>query len=304
MAWRLIKHEARTRTISRWTQLSGHRIRQLYKSYSSKQHKRVTRHRGMSPYKLEMIMSSPRLRCEAAMFAAICRSLQVLPEDRLGDPERTLPGVERGERLCEAFEWFCFDVPDTKLTLEHGLLLINELARGELVRLGGCRTCRGVILVDRLSTGRLDCVFCSTKIDNVERMSVVRAQAQFSLNSRESRGHSPERSLGERHRSQQAHVNATEDTPHQLSCFDDGQDLGVSSGGNERQLGQGGNHYHVSSEVPARRLPADEGISPNLPLFEEFDDGVDGRRIHTPLQTSNKVLQSHIDAVRHLPEET
>jgi hypothetical protein len=273
LAWRLIKHEARTRTISRWTQLSGHRIRQLYKSYSSKQHKRVTRHRGMSPYKLEMIMSSPRLRCEGAMFAAICRSLEVLPDDRLGDPERTLPGVERGELLCEAFEWFCFDAPDTKLTLEHGLLVINELARGELVRLGACRTCRGVILLDRLSTGRLDCVFCSTKLDNVEGMSIVHAQAQFSRNSGESRGHNPERCFGERRRGQQAHVNSTEATPHQLSCFDECQDLGVANGGNVRQLGQGAEHYRVSSEVPARRLPDDEGKSPNLTLFEEFDDG-------------------------------
>lgn len=273
LAWRLIKHEARTRTISRWTQLSGHRIRQLYKSYSSRQHKRVTRHRGMSPYKLEMIMSSPRLRCEGAMFAAICRSLDVLPEDRVADPERTLPGIERGELLCEAFEWFCFDVPDTKLTLEHGLLLINELARGELVRLGACRTCRGVILLDRLSTGRLHCVFCSTKLDNVERMSVVHAEALFSRDSGESLVDSPERKLGEGRRGQQVHVNPTEATPHQLSCFDECQNLGVVSRGNVGQLGQGTEQYRASSEVPARKLPDNEGMSPNLTLFEEFDQG-------------------------------
>lgn len=223
-------------------------------------------------------MSSPRLRCEGAMFAAICRSLQVLPEDRLGDPERMLPGVERGELLCEAFEWFCFDVPDTKLTFEHGLLLINELARGELVRLGACRTCRGVILLDRLSTGRLDCVFCSTKLDNVERMSVVHAQAQFSRNSGESLVDSPERHLGEPRRGQQVHVNPTETTPHQLSCFDESQNLGVASGGHVRQLGQGTEQYRASSEVPTRQLSDNERMSPNLTLFEEFDES----RITTP----------------------
>lgn len=185
LAWRLIRHEARTRTISRWTQLSGHRIRQLYKSYSSKQHRRVTRHRGMSPYKLEMIVSSPRLRCEGAMFAAICRTLQVLPQERLRDPDSVLPSVERGELLCEAYEWFCFDVPDTRLTFEHGLLLINELAHGELVRLGACRICRGVILLDRLSTGRLRCVFCSTASYNKEQMSVIPTDAELSRSSDE-----------------------------------------------------------------------------------------------------------------------
>lgn len=185
LAWRLITHEARTRTISRWTQLSGHRIRQLYKSYSSKQHKRVTRHRGMSPYRLETILSSPRLRCEGAMFAAICRSLHALPREQLSDPDSALPSVERGEILCEAYEWFCFDVPDTRLTFEHGLLLINELARGELVRLGTCRRCHGVILLDRLSTGRLQCVFCSTAISGKEQASVIHTDADLSGDSGE-----------------------------------------------------------------------------------------------------------------------
>jgi hypothetical protein len=161
LAWRFIGHEARTRTISRWTQLSGHRIRALYNSYSS-QSKRVTRHRGMSPYKLESILNSPRLRCEGAMLAAICRFLNVLPQAALSDPERALPSVERGELLCQAYEFFRFEVPDTRLTFEHALLLVNELARGELVTLGHCRTCRGVILRDRLSTRRSPCVFCST----------------------------------------------------------------------------------------------------------------------------------------------
>jgi len=162
LAWRLIGHEARTRTISRWTQLSGHRIRALYKSYSSQQPKRVIRHRGMSPYKLESILNSPKLRCEGAMLAAICRFLNVLPQGPQKDPERTLPNVERGELLCQAYEWFRFDVSDTRLTFEHALLLVNELARGELVSLGKCRTCQGVILRDRLSTRRLQCVYCST----------------------------------------------------------------------------------------------------------------------------------------------
>ena len=183
LAWRLIRHEARTRTICQWTQLSGHRIRQLYKSYSSKQQQRVTRHRGMSPYKLEIILSSPRFRCEGAMFAAICRSLHVLPQERLSDPDSALPSVERGELLCRAYEWFCFDVPDTRLTLEHGLLLINELARGELVRLGACCVCRGVILLDRLSTGRLRCVFCSSSVS--KQTAVLPTETEFSGNSRE-----------------------------------------------------------------------------------------------------------------------
>lgn len=170
LAWRMITLEARTRTISRWTGLSGHRIRALYKSYAgSGKDKRVARHRGMAPYKLETILASPQLRCEAAIFAGICRSIRALPERTLEDVEHMLPSLERGELLCEAYEWFRNEVPNTKLTFEHGLLLISELARGQEVRLGTCQSCGGVILLDRLSLGRLECVFCTTGIEEEQR---------------------------------------------------------------------------------------------------------------------------------------
>lgn len=157
----------------------------------------------MSPYKLEWILNSPKLRCEGAMLGAICRYLNISPQIRMADPERALPSIERGELLCEAYEWFRFDVPDTRLTFEHALLLVNELARGELVLLGRCQTCRGVILLDRLSTRRLHCVFCSTGLRGDDRMP--RPQA-------------PE--LGcERGSAQQ--VCPRESTPHQLSCLEE-----------------------------------------------------------------------------------
>jgi hypothetical protein len=253
LAWRLIKHEARTRTISRWTQLSGHRIRQLYKSYSWKQHKRVTRHRGMSPYRLEMILSSPRSRFEAALFAAICRSLQVLPTGQLSDPERVLPGVERGELLCEAFEWFRFDVPDTKLTIEHGLLVISELARGELIHLGACRTCRGVILVDRLSTGRLECVFCSTKVESVGSISVLHATAETSRRSVTPLRSCPTRDL-EDGGSSRVNTDPAESTPRQLSWLDESENLSRGCNSNLREPIERTHDAGATSESPERQV--------------------------------------------------
>jgi hypothetical protein len=288
LAWRLIKHEARTRTISRWTQLSGHRIRQLYKSYSSRQHKRVTRHRGMSPYKLEMILSSPRLRCEAAMFAAICRSLQVLPTGQLSDPERVLPGVERGELLCVAFEWFRFDVPDTKLTIEHGLLLINELARGELIHLGACRTCQGVILLDRLSTGRLDCVFCSTKVDSVERMSVVHADAQLSCRNSTPLPSYRTRELVEGGNSH-VHVDALEPTPYQLSWLDDCEALTGRCNSNLHESAERTHDRDSTSEVLERQATGDHDGSLTLSLFGKLQDRRDRTRANRAHAAANKL---------------
>lgn len=116
----------------------------------------------MSPYRLDVILHSPQKRCEAAMFAALCRALRVMPELHAAEMERTLPNVQRGELLCEAYEWFKFDVPDAELTLEQGILLLVELARGEHVHLAACPTCEGVMLIDPLAVGHQECVFCAT----------------------------------------------------------------------------------------------------------------------------------------------
>lgn len=90
-------------------------------------------------------------------------------------------------------------MPDTRLTFEHALLLVNELARGELVLLGRCQTCRGVILLDRLSTRRLHCVFCSTGLRNPQGM--------------------PDPQPAERGSDQQ--ICPRQSTPYQLSCLEE-----------------------------------------------------------------------------------
>lgn len=161
LAWRLIQYEVRTRTISSWTQLAPHRIRALYNSYATRDHASVKRRRGVSPYRLEIILDSTRLRLEAAIFAALCTSLDVLPKEKLREPERSLPNLDRGELLCDAYAWFRAEVPTARLTLEQGLLVLNELALGKQVDLAGCRSCGGVILSDRLSHNRFECAFCA-----------------------------------------------------------------------------------------------------------------------------------------------
>lgn len=179
LAWRLIQYEVRTRTISTWTQLAPHRIRALYKSYTTQDHSAVKRRRGLSPYRLEIILDSTRLRLEAAIFAALCRSLELLPKERVSEPERNLPNLDRGELLCDAYAWFRVEIPPAKLTLEQGLLVLNELARGEQIGLASCRSCGGVILSDRLSHGRLECAFCArTDREQTEIAAGKRAPSQ------------------------------------------------------------------------------------------------------------------------------
>jgi hypothetical protein len=111
LAWRLIQYEVRTRIISAWTQLAAHRIRALHKSYTTQSNADVKRRCGLSPYRLEIILDSTRLRFEAAMFTALCESLDVLPKETLHHPGRSLPSLERGELLCEAYARFRTDIP-------------------------------------------------------------------------------------------------------------------------------------------------------------------------------------------------
>jgi hypothetical protein len=52
-------------------------------------------------------------------------------------------------------------VPDTEITLEHAILLLTELVRGEQMELGRCLTCQVLILVDRLSVAAKECAHCA-----------------------------------------------------------------------------------------------------------------------------------------------
>jgi hypothetical protein len=121
----------------------------------------------------------------------------------------------------------------TRLTFEHALLLINELARGELLQLGACRTCRGVILLDRLSTGRRECVFCSTRVESNEPMAVLDKLPEL-LGDR-GKEFVDRRALREHLRDQRVRVAPTHATPHQLSLLSECSDLDVTTVENQRE---------------------------------------------------------------------
>jgi len=72
LAWRMLTHEARTHTVSRWTGLSERRVRALVQRYALPSETGVKRPRGKSPYKIDALLRSPSLRVEAAVFAHAC----------------------------------------------------------------------------------------------------------------------------------------------------------------------------------------------------------------------------------------
>jgi hypothetical protein len=161
LALRFIQHEARTRTIRTWTGLTDDRIRKLYRSYICDDDGAMpARHRGKSPQQPTFFIRTPQMRQETSVLASICYLLGVMPPNRVADAQRSLPGMQRGEALCEAFEHYRRQVPAPRISFEHAVYLVTALARGDELRAISCADCNGLIVVDRFATHVRRCLAC------------------------------------------------------------------------------------------------------------------------------------------------
>ena len=159
LALRFMRHEARTHTIRKWTGLTDDRIRKLYRAYLEQEPGQLSRHRGKSPGQASYFIRTPRVQQEAAVLASLYCMLGALPV--LVDAESPVPGVARGERLCQAFEAYLTFVQSAQISFEHAVLLINELGRGVEIKLGDCMICGGLVVVDGLAIRDIRCNRCS-----------------------------------------------------------------------------------------------------------------------------------------------
>jgi hypothetical protein len=161
LALRFIRHEARTHTIRAWTGLTDDRIRKLYRSYlNEKAEEPVPRHRGKSPQQPGFFTRTPRIQHETALLASLYCLLGLVPGRSLPDGGRTLPGVIRGEMLCQAFEVYRAIVPTPQISFEHAVFLVTSLMRGEVLKVAGCSECSSVLVVDRLRLRDALCLYC------------------------------------------------------------------------------------------------------------------------------------------------
>ncbi len=161
LALRFMRHEARTHTIRKWTGLTDDRIRKLYRAYLEQAPGQLARHRGKSPGQPSYFIRTPRVQQESAVLASLYCMLGALPAQVAVEAEGSLPGVARGERVCQAFEAYITLVPNWQITFEHAVLLINELARGVEIKLGDCMICGGLLVVDGLAFRDIRCSRCS-----------------------------------------------------------------------------------------------------------------------------------------------
>src|SRR5580700_3367895 len=133
LALRFLRHEARTQTIRVWTGLSDDRIRKLYRSYLSQARRYLPRHRGKSPHQIAYFTRSLRLQEETAVLASVLSLLGVVPAAAPAPPataaaaDAALPGLTRGELLCQAFEVFRLLLPAAQISFEHAVFLAPAL---------------------------------------------------------------------------------------------------------------------------------------------------------------------------------
>jgi Flagellar transcriptional activator (FlhC) len=165
LALRLMQHEARTQTIRHWTGLNDNRIRHLYHSYlREKGGKHVVRHRGRTPHQPALFVKSIRSRREASLLASFCQLAGLLtrPEPgRAREPAR----LQRGQMLCDVYEWYRTFVPDPLLSVDHTVLLVRALTRADEIQLTHCPGCSAAIVADRFACRPTRCFACSDEGD-------------------------------------------------------------------------------------------------------------------------------------------
>jgi hypothetical protein len=161
LAIRLIRLEARTRTIHRWTGLSDDRIRKLYRSYLRDNQASVRRHRGKSPQRSSVFLGTGRTARHATALASLLSAIGALPaptnKDRGGRPALS------GDLVCDAYEAYCSLLPSREIGFEHAVLLASALSSGRDLRLVGCRFCASPVLAEAVSLRLPVCERCAPR---------------------------------------------------------------------------------------------------------------------------------------------
>jgi hypothetical protein len=125
LALRLIRHEARTRTIRSWTGLTDDRIR------------------------------------EAAGLATLLCILGLLKRESAG-AAGAVEQLRWGERFCEAYETFASLFEHPQISFEHACHLLRSLEKQNEICLDDCEGCGSLLVVMRYAERPKACEFCAS----------------------------------------------------------------------------------------------------------------------------------------------
>lgn len=163
LALRMIRHEARTRTIKACTGLSDDRIRKLYATYfRGSGRAAVKRRRGKSPRQVSLFVKNPLNQLEATTLIALyCASLLL----RVDGNNRIhacwpRPDVEYGHRACRAYETYRLLHPSPRLTFEWAWNLLHTISHNDELYLATCGLCQSRYVQDAYALDRKVCPSC------------------------------------------------------------------------------------------------------------------------------------------------
>jgi hypothetical protein len=90
--------------------------------------------------------------------------LNVVPGQPSLELAAALPTVARGEKLCYAFEMYQTTIAASQISFEHTVFLAVALTRGDQLRLGVCRECGGLLVIERFPVRERRCQYCANLV--------------------------------------------------------------------------------------------------------------------------------------------
>ena len=175
LALRMIKHEARTRTIRECTGLSDDRIRKLYSTYfRDTGNIEVRRRRGKSPRQVMRFVKNPENQLQATLLVTLfCSGLLLrLDADNKVVPCWPRPDVEFGHRLCRAFETYLLIYDSPSLSFEWAWNLLHSIAYNDELFLAECAACQSLYVQDAYALDHKTCPACEIETHRHKRPSI------------------------------------------------------------------------------------------------------------------------------------
>lgn len=163
LALRMIRHEARTRTIRECTGLSDDRIRKVFSTYfRDSGHTDVRRRRGKSPRQVQRYVKNPASQLQATTLVALfCAGLLVrIDEDDQVRACWPRPNVEFGHRLCRAYETYLLLHDDATLNFEWAWNLFYCISYNDELYLASCGRCDARYVQDAYALDNRVCPTC------------------------------------------------------------------------------------------------------------------------------------------------
>lgn len=161
LALRMIRHEARTRTIRECTGLSDDRIRKLYSSYFLHRTD-IKRRRGKSPRQVQRYVKSPADQLQATTLVALfCAGFLIrIDQNNKVHACWPRPNVEFGHRLCRAYETYLVLHDDARLNFEWAWNLLHCISYNDELYLAVCGFCETRYVQDSYAIDSRICPTC------------------------------------------------------------------------------------------------------------------------------------------------